>query len=45
METIVPKSKFKPNALQYFRQVEQTGKGLIITDRGKPVLIKKGKNS
>jgi len=34
----VSKSKFKPRALQYFREVERTGKVLIITDRGKPVL-------
>ncbi len=38
MEKIVSKSKFKPHALKYFRNVEQTGKELIITDRGKPVL-------
>ena len=38
MENKVAKSKFKPHALQYFREVEQTGKALIITDRGKPVL-------
>ena len=38
MEKQVPKSKFKPHALQFFREVEQTGVALIITDRGKPVL-------
>jgi len=38
MENQVAKSKFKPHALQYFREVEQTGRPLIITDRGKPVL-------
>jgi len=38
MENQIAKSKFKPHALQYFREVERTGKGLIITDRGKPVL-------
>lgn len=38
MENQVAKSKFKPHALQYFREVERTGKALIITDRGKPVL-------
>ncbi len=38
MKNIVSKSKFKPRALQYFREVEQTGKELIISDRGKPVL-------
>lgn len=38
MEELVSKSKFKPNALKYFREVQQKGKALIITDRGKPVL-------
>ncbi|MBW2615575.1 MAG: type II toxin-antitoxin system prevent-host-death family antitoxin [Deltaproteobacteria bacterium] len=38
MENQIAKSKFKPHALQYFREVERTGKELIITDRGKPVL-------
>ncbi|HEV2007430.1 MAG TPA: type II toxin-antitoxin system Phd/YefM family antitoxin [Burkholderiales bacterium] len=38
MEHTVSKSKFKPRALEYFRQVEETHQGLIITDRGKPVL-------
>ncbi|MBX9811825.1 MAG: type II toxin-antitoxin system Phd/YefM family antitoxin [Burkholderiales bacterium] len=38
METIISKSKFKPRALEYFRLVEETREGLIITDRGKPVL-------
>lgn len=37
MDTVVSKSRFKPKALQYFRQVEQTGKEIIITDHGKPV--------
>jgi prevent-host-death family protein len=34
----VSKSQFKAGALEYFRQVERTGKELIITDRGRPVL-------
>lgn len=38
MELIVSKSKFKPRALEYFRQVEETGQSLVITDHGKPVL-------
>lgn len=38
MENIVSKSKFKPRALEYFREVERTGKTLIITDHGKPVI-------
>ena len=35
---LISKSMFKPRALQYFREIERTGKGVIITDRGKPVL-------
>jgi prevent-host-death family protein len=38
MEHMVSKSKFKPRALEYFRQVEESGEPLIITDRGRPVL-------
>ena len=38
MSQRIPKSRFKPKALNYFRQVQQTGKEIIITDRGKPVL-------
>jgi prevent-host-death family protein len=38
MENQVSKSRFKPKALEYFRQVQESGKPLIITDRGKPVL-------
>lgn len=38
MENIVSKSKFKPRALEYFRQVQRSGQELIITERGKPVL-------
>lgn len=38
MEQRVSKSKFKPRGLEYFRQVEQTGEALIITDHGRPVL-------
>jgi len=34
----VSKSGFKARALEYFRQVERTGKPVIVTDRGKPVL-------
>ena len=35
---MISKSQFKPRALHYFREVEKTGKSLIISDRGKPVL-------
>ncbi|MCD4718604.1 MAG: type II toxin-antitoxin system Phd/YefM family antitoxin [Desulfobacula sp.] len=38
MEHIVSKSKFKPRALKYFRQIEKTGKELIITDHARPVI-------
>jgi len=38
MEHKVSKSKFKLQALEYFRQVEESGELLIITDREKPVL-------
>lgn len=38
MEHLVSKSSFKAKALEYFRQVESTGKELVITDNGKPVL-------
>lgn len=34
----VSKSKFKPKSLEYFRQVQNTGEPIIITDHGKPVL-------
>ena len=37
MDTI-SKSRFKARALDYFRMVERTGRPLIITDRGVPVL-------
>ncbi len=33
----VSKSKFKSRALYYFREVEKTGRPVIITDRGRPV--------
>jgi len=38
MPQLVSKSKFKAHALELFRHVERTGKPLIITDRGTPVL-------
>ena len=38
MEEIISKSQFKPRALHYFREIEKTGKTLVISDRGKPVL-------
>jgi prevent-host-death family protein len=38
MATSISKSRFKAKALEYFRQVERTGKPIIITDHGTPVL-------
>lgn len=38
MKRVISKSQFKPRALEYFREVQQTGGELIITDRGRPVL-------
>lgn len=37
MQTI-SKSKFKPRALEIMREVERTGKAMVITDHGEPVL-------
>jgi len=38
MEQFVSKSQFKPRALEYFREVQEKGVELIITDHGKPVV-------
>lgn len=38
MTISISKSRFKAKALELFRQVEQTGQAIIITDRGAPVL-------
>lgn len=37
-ETRISKSKFKARALEYFREVERTGRTLVVTDHGRPVL-------
>ncbi len=37
-EQAVSKSRFKARALEHLRQVQQTGKELVITDRGTPVV-------
>jgi prevent-host-death family protein len=34
----VSKSKFKAHALEYLRQIETSGEGIIVTDRGRPVV-------
>lgn len=38
MTHTVSKSAFKPQALKYFRQIEESGTDLIITDHAKPVV-------
>lgn len=38
MANIISKSSFKPQALKYFREIEEQGKELIITDHAKPVI-------
>ena len=38
MATIVSKSTFKPQALKYFREIEEHGNELIITDHTQPVI-------
>lgn len=38
MKGSISKSRFKARALEYFREVERTGRELVITDRGRPVL-------
>lgn len=34
----VTKSQFKAKALEYFRQVETSGRVMVITDRGQPTV-------
>ena len=38
MARMISKSRFKLRAPSLFRDIERTGKEIIITDRGKPVL-------
>ena len=38
VKNMISKSQFKPRALHYFREIEKTGKELVISDHGKPVL-------
>lgn len=35
---ILSKSQFKPKSLHYFREVQEKGLEIIITDHGKPVV-------
>jgi prevent-host-death family protein len=46
MGQVVSKSNFQNHALEYLKEVENTGEELIITDHGKPVLklIRYGQN-
>ena len=37
-ENVASKAQFKPRALEYFRRVQDTGRPLVITDNGTPVL-------
>jgi len=38
MNETISKTRFKARALEYFREVERSGRELVITDRGRPVV-------
>ncbi len=38
MRQAISKSEFKMNVFRHFQDIEKTGKEIIITDKGKPVL-------
>ena len=38
IHNMVSKSQFKPKALELFRQIQSTGRELVITEHGRPVL-------
>ena len=38
MNKLISKSQFKAKALEYFRQVEESGDSIVITDHGQPKL-------
>jgi prevent-host-death family protein len=38
MDDTISKTRFKARALEYFREVERSGRELVITDRGRPVV-------
>ena len=38
MANFISKFSFKPQALKYFRQIQEDGQELIITDHAKPVI-------
>ena len=35
----ISKSKLKPHMLRIFREIEESGEGIIVTDRGRPTLV------
>ena len=39
MTQTISKSKLKTNMLRIFREIEESGEELIVTDRGKPTLL------
>ncbi len=38
MDRTISKTRFKARALEHFREVERSGRELVITDRGRPVV-------
>lgn len=38
MKIELSKSQFKPRVLEYLREVQQTGRSIVITDHGRPVV-------
>lgn len=38
MQEAISKSVFKAKALELFREVEKSGKSIIVTDHGKPTI-------
>ncbi|MFA7522912.1 MAG: hypothetical protein WCY71_08335 [Halothiobacillaceae bacterium] len=34
----VSKSQFKAQALKFFRQIEASGKAIVVTDKGRPTI-------
>ena len=38
MQRTISKSKLKPQMLRIFREIEESGEGIIVTDRGRPTL-------
>jgi antitoxin (DNA-binding transcriptional repressor) of toxin-antitoxin stability system len=38
VEDRISKSRFKARALELFREIERTGRALVITDHARPVL-------